>query len=91
MCIHTPLISSSVLLVSVATFLYNMYVQVLGLIQDMPVAMCSLTGNHTFDDSLCHQWLDQECKYLDTKQNQSEIDMLKGSYVALLTKMELAK
>ena len=51
MCIHTSLISSSVLLVSTATFLYNNYVHVLGLIQDMPMAIHSLTGDCTFDDT----------------------------------------
>jgi len=69
-------------------FLLNNYQQALEILHDMPVHIDTLTSGCNVPNT---KWLEDEHKYLHSKQSEPEHDVLGVEYVELLAKYNAAQ
>ena len=72
-------------------FLLNYYKQALGVMEEMPVRIQTLTSSQQITESQFTSWLNSEHDYLRSKQLEPEVDILGMEYVELLDKYNDAR
>ena len=75
---------------TLGNFLLNNYRQALELVCDIPTCITTLLSGRHVSDTKFVLWLEDEHKYLQSKQAEPERDLLGLKYVELLDKYEHA-
>jgi hypothetical protein len=72
-------------------FILNNYQQALQILEEMPVRIQTLTSGRRVPEAQFMTWLDEERKYLLSKQSEPREDILGIEYVELLNRYHDAR